>query len=301
MRYIKTFKIFEADAPIEPGNKSWKISTFMKDTSIPHDMQMDIHDMSYELRDEGYSISYQWWPPYDKDSKSYQRNKYPSISITKRFDEENYGGFNTGSLEEISYVDIKDFCERVISYLDEVDYNVNIKFRKENLANSGSSGSSGTSEYNLNDSEDKDVVTSKYFKIDMISRDVYGDVNESKQLDQSVIDECKDILLELEDKGIKTNIHSYINDQQYNRIINLKKNWIQFFFNRKEEFDYSDIEDVVERLKSYLSEYNLHINWQSPTERQENKPTIKNEYLINPMNFQSEGFKTQCELHFYSN
>lgn len=122
--------------------------------------------------------------------------------------------------------------------------------------------------------------------------------NESKVLDQSVIDECKDILLELEDIGIKTNIHSYINDQQYNRIINLKKNWIQFFFNRKEEFNYSDIEDVVERLKSYLSEYNLHINWQSPTERQENKPTIKTTRVINPMNFQPEGVRTQCELHF---
>ena len=33
--------------------------------------------------------------------------------------------------------------------------------------------------------------------------------NESKVLDQSVIDECKDILLELEDIGIKTNIHSH--------------------------------------------------------------------------------------------
>lgn len=121
--------------------------------------------------------------------------------------------------------------------------------------------------------------------------------NESKQLDQSVIDECKDILLELEDIGIKTNIHSYINDQQYNRIINLKKNWIQFFFNRKEEFDYSDIEDVVERLKSYLSEFGLKIDW-SPTERKEQRPTVKTTRVINPMNFQPEGVRTECELHF---
>ena len=125
--------------------------------------------------------------------------------------------------------------------------------------------------------------------------------NESKQLDQSVIDECKDILLELEDKGIKTNIHSYINDQQYNRIINLKNNWIQFYFSRKEEFDYSDIEDVVERLKSYLSEYNLHIKWQNQAERGENKPTIKTTRVVNPMNFQTEGVRTQCELYFTSN
>ena len=121
--------------------------------------------------------------------------------------------------------------------------------------------------------------------------------NESKVLDQSVIDECKDILLELEDIGIKTNIHSYLSSgvsigKEYN------KNWIQFFFSRKEEFNYSDIEDVVERLKSYLSEYNLHIKWQNQSERVENKPTIKTTRVVNPMNFQTEGVRTQCELHF---
>ena len=290
MKYLKPYNIFESG--FESGNKSWRISTFMKDTSIPHDMQMDIHDMSYELRDEGYSISYQWWPPYDKDSKSYQRNKYPSISITKRVDEENDGVFSTATLEDISYVDIKDFCERISSYLDEVDYNVNIKFRKENLANL---------EYNLNDSEDKDVVTSKYFKIDMISKDVYGDVNESNQFNQSVVDECKDILLELEDIGIKTNIHSHLIYKRprlvgYSPQKNNEK-WIQFFFSRKEEFDYSDIEDVVERLKSYLSEYNLHIKWQNQAERGENKPTIKTTKVMDPTTFESY-VRTQCELHF---
>ena len=116
--------------------------------------------------------------------------------------------------------------------------------------------------------------------------------------DQSVVDECKDILLELEDKGFKTNIKTNINNQQYNRIVNLKKNWIQFYFSRKEEFDYSDIEDVVERLKSYLSEYELKIVWQNTAERSEQRPTIKTTSIMNPMTFTPEGVKTQCELHF---
>jgi hypothetical protein len=73
---------------------------------------------------------------------------------------------------------------------------------------------------------------------------------------------------------------------------------MQFYFNRKEEFDYSDIEDVVERLKSYLSEFGLKIDWMSPTERSEQRPTIKTKKLINPMNFQPEGVRTQCELQF---
>ena len=121
--------------------------------------------------------------------------------------------------------------------------------------------------------------------------------NESKQLDQSIVDECKDILLELEDIGIKTNIHSYLS---YSPQKNNEK-WIQFFFNRVEEFNYSDIEDVIERLKSYLSEYNLHIKWMSPTEQEDNKPTIKVTRVVNPMNFQTEGVRTQCELYFTSN
>jgi hypothetical protein len=124
--------------------------------------------------------------------------------------------------------------------------------------------------------------------------------NESKVLDKSVIDECKDILLELEDIGFKTNINSYFNSgvsigKEHN------KNWIQFYFTRKEDFDYSDIEDVVERLKSYLSEFGLKIDWMSPTERQDQRPTIKTTRVVNPMNFQPEGVRTECELHFYSN
>jgi hypothetical protein len=142
--------------------------------------------------------------------------------------------------------------------------------------------------------------------------------NESK-LDQSIIDECKDILLELEDIGIKTRISSHFNtgisvvkndEDRYNTISFLKKrvvdvtsntynkNWITFFFSRKEEFDYSDIEDVVERLKSYLSEFGLKIDWMSPTERKEKRPTIQTTRVMNPMTFTPEGVKTQCELHF---
>jgi hypothetical protein len=121
--------------------------------------------------------------------------------------------------------------------------------------------------------------------------------NESK-LDQSIIDECKDILLELEDIGIKTNINSYLAYNDINPRNKGLKSWIQFYFTRKEEFDYSDIEDVVERLKSFLSEYELKIEWMSPTERKEKRPTIQTTRVMNPMTFTPEGVKTQCELHF---
>ena len=136
----------------------------------------------------------------------------------------------------------------------------------------------------------------------------FNDSTETKFLDQSVIDECEDILLELEDKGFKTNIHSYLANSTGTRVVRSYndinpgnkdlKSWITFYFSRKEEFDYSDIEDVVERLKSYLSEYNLHIQWQNQAERSEQKPTIKTTSIMNPMTFEPDGIKTQCELHF---
>jgi len=145
--------------------------------------------------------------------------------------------------------------------------------------------------------------------------------NESKVLDQSVIDECKDILLELEDIGIKTNIHSHFSsgvslvkkakkDSDWKVISTMNKqvvdvntskynnNWITIYLSRKEEFTYSDIEDVIERLKSYLSEFGLHIKWQSPTERKEQRPTIKVTRVMNPMTFTAEGVRTECEIYF---
>ncbi len=89
---------------------------------------------------------------------------------------------------------------------------------------------------------------------------------------------CKDILLELEDDGINTRIQG--NAKRYT--------WISLFFFREEKFTYSDIESVVERLKSYLSEYGLSVKWMSPDERNENKPTIKTIPVQNPTNLKGQ-------------
>lgn len=110
--------------------------------------------------------------------------------------------------------------------------------------------------------------------------------------DQSVIYECKDILLELEDIGFKTNIRSYFNHdgQSANRIGFSKygrpKSWITFYFSRIDKFIYSDIEDVVERLKSYLSNYDLYINWADRTEKEKSVVSILGtEITICKLNF----------------
>lgn len=204
MKHITTFKLFEADGPVEPPS-FW---SWTKDLTIPRDIQEDIYDMAFELKDEGYTISYQWWPPYEQSSKFYKDNKYPSINITKTIQNEE------GGLEKISYAWIKDFCERVSSYLDEKDYNVVVKFRKVNT----------NDYYDINKSypnqepfSDHHMPTSIHFRIEMISRRVYGNVFESSGMKSSyseedikktdeVIADLKDILLELSDIGYTTNV-----------------------------------------------------------------------------------------------
>ena len=53
MKYLKTYKVFEADGPLQPGKWSWT-----KDLTIPNNIQLEIYDMSWELRDEGYNVGY---------------------------------------------------------------------------------------------------------------------------------------------------------------------------------------------------------------------------------------------------
>ena len=164
MRYLKLYQLFESDGTLQPGKWSWT-----KDLTIPQDIQMDIHDMSYDLRDDGYIIGYQWWPPYVIGNRLYNSNKYPHINITKRSETDEH------ALEEIYYMNIKDFCDRISSYLDDKGYNTVVKFRKKN-----------TNEYyNINDStinwgpfKDYPMCMSIHYRIEMISRRVYGDVFE---------------------------------------------------------------------------------------------------------------------------
>lgn len=158
-------KTFEAAGPLQPSKLSWT-----KDLTIPNDMQLDIYDMSHELRDEGYTVGYQWWPPYEQNHMLYENNKYPYINITKNKEREEY------RLEKIYYGHIKDFCDRVISYLDEMGYDGVVKFRKDNT----------NDYYEISDSnvnwgpfKDYPMAYSIHFKIEMISRKVYGDVHES--------------------------------------------------------------------------------------------------------------------------
>lgn len=165
MKYLLTYKLFEADVPLQPGKWSWT-----KDLTIPKDIQLELYDLSHELRDEGYIVSYQWWPPYEIGNRLYNDNKYPHISITKR-DETGESDW-----ERIYYPRIKEFCDRVSDYLDEMGYNTVVKFRKVNT----------NQYYDISDHlsnwgpfNNYPMIMSIHYRIEMISRKVHGDVFES--------------------------------------------------------------------------------------------------------------------------
>lgn len=190
MDYIKSFKLWESDGVLGPG----KFSS-VADLAIPRDIQENIIDIGLEMGDDGYKVSYQWWPPYDKYSGSlYASNKYPYINITR-------------NMEKIWYMEIKDFCERIGGYLDTEGYNVVIKYRKENSADY----------YDVRGTvvdwgpfSNYPMCSSIHYRIEMIDRNIFGDVYESvdslskvryRQIGVDIRDDIKDIFLDLEDDG----------------------------------------------------------------------------------------------------
>lgn len=103
---------------------------------------------------------------------------------------------------------------------------------------------------------------------------------------KEMLDTCKDILLDLRDEYFNTNINFFYNP------------WITFNISRPEKFNYSDIREVIETLKSYLKNFGLEIVWQSPDEIKNEEPTIKISSLMNPMTFTPEPPTTRCSITF---
>ena len=103
---------------------------------------------------------------------------------------------------------------------------------------------------------------------------------------KEMVSTCEDILLDLKDEYFNTNIHFFYNG------------WIRFYISRPEEFTYSDISEVVETLKSYLKNFELEIQWQSPDEKKMNKPSIMRTAIMNPMTFVPDCLNSRCEICF---
>lgn len=100
-------------------------------------------------------------------------------------------------------------------------------------------------------------------------------INESAELLKKIVEDCEDILLELNDDLAFTNklyCHALgLTDPKYLGFVKkksgtygyLKDDSILFQLKSDREFQYSDIEDVIERLKFYLSTFGYEIEFVS--------------------------------------
>jgi len=175
--------------------KSYESLDWGKET-IPSNVQHDVFDICLELRDKGFRTSYQWWPPYDRGYNTrivrslYENNKYPYISINK------------WPLSKFRYSDIHDVVERLKTYLDTCGYNIMVR--------------------------EKVPGTSQGYQIQMICRDIYGNINENNQNEKSIknqiIDQVSqsidDAMLPILDEGFKeifSNSHSFDIFNKYTR------------------------------------------------------------------------------------
>jgi hypothetical protein len=113
----------------------------------------------------------------------------------------------------------------------------------------------------------------KTYKI--FEKNSFGDYNHSEL--EVMVDDCKDILLELQNMGLTTNLQFFYNP------------WIIFTIWSDKESDKYIIDDVVERLKNYLSEYGLFLS---------EEPTFRDGRIWNPTTFTPVGKNWKCELKF---
>jgi len=155
--------------------------------TIPKDIQQDIIDLSWELKDEGFKIGYQWWKPISAHD-SFRLDSYPYISVAK------FGYI-------VKYKEISDFCERISNYLKSRGYKTNIQCMVSDRRNL-------THFVNL-ESDDTDVE-SEYYKIQIIEDSINESVSTGAESYKhrirytyiaNILQNVKDIFLELSDDG----------------------------------------------------------------------------------------------------
>jgi hypothetical protein len=106
---------------------------------------------------------------------------------------------------------------------------------------------------------------------------------ESREQLKSIVEECQDILLELNDEGFKVNVsfgESPIN-------------WILIEVSRREKFSANDIYNTIERIKDYLGNLGFKIY-----RGQSNYPLITSKSMINPMTFNLDHTISYTSLQF---
>lgn len=62
--------------------KKYNEATNWHKETIPNNVQLELIDISLEIKDIGFNIGYQWCPPYERHSQLYKYGKYlPYIKL----------------------------------------------------------------------------------------------------------------------------------------------------------------------------------------------------------------------------
>jgi len=183
--------------------------------NIPVNIQADLVDIGYELTDNGFSVRYQWCGTNINN----RWDKYPHIIINKWEEIGDHRGYATINNSEIS-----DYIDRIREYLDSKGYNIIISNPLKYI-----------------------------YTIDIISRDIYGNVFEMKLEDscipKNIQIDLEDICLELEDEGFKVRFYlDHIEDGIRSIYISIYK----WHGGKYIYFTYPQISECVNRIEDYL-------------------------------------------------
>src|ERR1035437_8934779 len=238
MKHIKLFESFGIPYNI-----------YSKESESFNDTISDIKDICLDLQDSGLSITVKGFDRYFNDGGKTSERIY-QIPPTNRINGARVYGKNVISVDIVNnnepgtmvYSDMKETFDRLIYFMTE---------KKYSYVYVGSYGS-------IISDRDMSIIKDSDDKCEMFKLIFYQPETkikkESKLFESESFEDIKDICLELEDEGFRVKMSDYglgISKIVFNGTYKVGK------------FKYSDIEEVIERIKSYLGDNfsNIAINF----------------------------------------
>lgn len=271
MKYLKKWgKLYESsedgDDVVSKGHK-WsnniKESVYKRiedNIAQVEEITQTIKDILLPVSDLGYNISVT-----DNTTNSGPFYKSPNEFIVRVV---SYGD------KSLQLTDVKEDFIRMVDYLESLGFNqIDALYVTDGRYNS--QVRTKFSEFiKMDDVSFRNLLFSVMIKESGVLES-FSDFRQSEL--EVMVDDCKDILSELEDEGLTTRLQFFYNP------------WINITISSDKESDKYVIEDVVERLKNYLSKYGFDLS---------EEPTFTEGRIWNPETFTPVGRNWKYELKF---
>jgi len=249
MRYLKTYKIFES------------VYKRIEDSiSQVEEITQTIKDILLPVSDLGYSISVT-----DNTTNSGPFYKSPDEFIIRVV---SYGD------KSLQLSDVKEDFIRMVDYLESLGFNqIDALYVID-----GRHNSQVRTKFSEFIKMDGVYFRNLLFNVKIKESSVSESFSDFRQSELEVmVNDCKDILQELEDEGLTTRLQFFYNP------------WLTITISSDKESDKYVIDDVIVRLKDYLSKYGLFLS---------EEPTFIEGRIWNPATFTPVGKKWKYELKF---